>query len=667
MRLALPALLTTTALASLIAPVAAQAQSADDPTALEEIVVTGQTTAATKTRTALVDIPSSVTLIDARRLEDRRPLTLNEALGYAPGVNVGAYGYDTRYDAFFIRGFPATYTGVFRDGLRQLNSPSGLYRNEPYGIESLSLLRGPASVLYGASGAGGLVDIRSKRPTAEDFTEVEAQVGSHDRYQLNFDTSRTLSDTLAARLTAVARDSETSLSGFPDDRLFIAPALTWRPDARTSLTVLGDYMTSRTGGSAAFYNDANGITAIQLSDPRFNDFDHEQWRLGYEVEHRFDGGLLLHQNLRYHEIDVDLEYAYVIDPTPPVTRASGMVADDVRSFGVDNQARYELDAGGARHRLLAGVDYNHVRYRSAEGYGAVPPTGEVPTPDLFETGRQTFRQTGVYVQDQIEAGRLGIVAGLRYDWLDADTLRYGAAIAQDDEALTGRVGATWAFDGGITPYANWSSSFEPNVGLLVDGPPAAPTRAEQVEAGVKYQLPGRRVLLTAAVFDIRQEDGVVFDASSGVNQQVQLDLRSRGVELEASARLADGLDLTAAYAYTDMEIERGAQGTDGNTLSATPKHSGSVWIDWASPVEGLGLGGGLRYFGESFGNDQNTIENGERLFADAVIHYDLPSIEGVRLQLNAKNLFDKRDVTCASGYCYRDEGRNLVATVSYRF
>lgn len=667
MRLPLAALLATTALATLAAPLAAEAQSADDPTALEEIVVTGQTTAATKTRTAIADIPSSVSLIDNRRLEDRRPLTLNEALGYVPGVNVGAYGYDTRYDAFFIRGFQGTYTGVFRDGLRQLNSPSGLYRNEHYGIESLSVLRGPASVLYGASGAGGLVDIRSKRPAADDFTEVEAQVGSYDRYQVNFDASRTLSDTLAGRLTAVARDSETSLSGFPDDRLFIAPALTWRLGARTSVTVLGDYMTSLTGGSAAFYNDADGITDIPLSDPRFNDFDHEQWRLGYEAEHRFDNGLSLHQNLRYHEIDVDLEYAYVIDPTPPVTRASGIAADDVRSFGVDNQARYDLMAGGARHRLLAGVDYNHVRYRSAEGYGAVPATGEVPTPALTEAARQTFRQTGVYVQDQLEVGRLGIVAGLRYDWLDADTLRYGAAIGQQDEALTGRIGATWDFDGGITPYANWSSSFEPNIGLLIDGTPASPTRAEQVEAGVKYQLPGRRVLLTAAVFDIRQEDGVVFDASSGINQQVQLDLRSRGLELEASARLADGLDLTAAYAFTDVEIERGAQGTDGNTLSATPEHSGSVWIDWASPVPGLGLGGGLRYFGESFGNDQNTIENGDRLFADAVLHYDLPSVEGVRLQLNAKNLFDERGVTCAAGYCYRDEGRNVVATVSYRF
>lgn len=649
------------ALAALALPAEAQEPVAQ----VEDIVVTGTTSTATKTDTALVDIPSSVSLIDTRRLEDRKPQTLNQIVGYVPGVNVGNYGFDTRYDAFFIRGFQATYTGVFRDGLRQLNSPSGLYRNEPYGLEQLSVLRGPASVLYGASGAGGLIDVVTKRPTGDTFGEIEGLVGSHDRYQLNGDFGGASGD-LSWRLTGVARESGTHIDAFPDDRLMIAPAVTWTPSDATRVTVLGEYMDSLTGGSAAYYNDANGITDILLADERFNDFDHEQWRLGYELQHDFANGLTLVQNGRYQEVDAYLEYAYVVDPTTtPVSKASGVANDVVESFNLDTQLRYTLTAGGVSHRLLAGIDLNDVEYGSREGYGSVPATGDVPTPDLFATVSQSFRQTGVYVQDQVEIGALGIVAGLRHDWLEATTERPGTpGFDQDEGKTTGRVGVTYDLGNGLVPYANWSSSFEPNIGLLLSGDPAQPTDARQIEAGIKYQ-PRPGVLLSAAVFEIEQENGVVFDASSGINQQVQLDLRSRGLELEASARLTDGLDLTAAYAFTDVEIERGAVGTVGNTLSATPRHLASVWVDYAVPGTGFGLGGGLRYFGESFGNDQNTIDNDDRLFADAVAHYDLT--EAVRVQLNATNLFDAEDVTCSAGYCYREQGRSLLAGVRYRF
>lgn len=643
-------------------------EDAGSGSASADIVVTGSTTAATKTDTALISIPQSVSLIDSRRLEDRLPQTLNQALGYTAGVNVGSYGFDTRYDAFFIRGFQATYTGVFRDGLRQLNSPSGIYRNEPYGLEQLTVVRGPASVLYGASGAGGLVDLRSKRPTNDPFYEVESIVGSHERFQLNADLSGPIGEALSYRLTGVARDSKTHLPGYDDNRYFIAPVLRFEPGANTSLTLLGEYMKSKTGASAAYYNDANGITDILLSDPRFNEFDHEQWRVGYEAEHRFDSGITIRQHLRYAEIHAILDYAYVIDPTPPVTRAAGVADEKSEAFTVDNQLQAEFVTGEISHRVLIGLDYNDVQYRSAEGYGSIPATGQVPTPATSVIARQTFAQTGIYAQDQIEAGRLGIVAGIRHDWLDARTRKPGVPdINQDDKAVTGRIGITYAVADGVVPYVNWSRSFEPNIGLLVDGTPARPTKAKQIEAGVKYQIPGTSALLTAAVFDIRQHNGVVFDASSGLNRQVQLDLRSRGVELEASVRLGDSLDLTAAYAYTDMEIRRGASGTAGKTLSATPRHSASAWADYRLPGTGLGFGSGLRYFGKSYGNDLNTIRNDDRLFADAVLHYDVDGISGLRLQLNATNLFASKPVTCASGYCYRDEGRTVLGSIRYRF
>ncbi|MGK6323210.1 TonB-dependent siderophore receptor [Sphingomonas sp. DT-51] len=647
-----------------LAPLTARAQDG----AADDVIVTGTTATATKTATPLADIPQSVTLLDRRRLEDRASRSLNEALAYVPGVNTASYGFDPRFDAFFIRGFQATYTGVFRDGLRQLNSPLALWRNEPYGIERVAVVRGPASVLYGASGAGGLVDVTSKRPRADRFAEIQGMVGSYDRYQLNADVSAPVGDGVALRITGVARDSGTSLAGFKDDRYFVAPAATVRLGDDTDLTLLGEYMRSRTGASAAFFNDAGGVTRIPLSDPRFNDLTHRQWRAGLALEHRLSDTVSLHQNMRVQDVTVDMAYSYVTDPTAPVTRLGARAADWTKSVNLDDQLRAELTTGTVRHRLLIGLDYNDVRSRSAEGFGTAPLSDtNLARPALVPTTRQRFAQVGVYAQDQVEAGALGITAGLRHDWLDARTDVPGApTIERDDRRLSGRVGATLHVAGGVVPYLNWSTSFEPNVGLLLDGTPARPTSARQYEGGVKW-TPRTGVLLSAAAFDIRQRDGVVFDASTGINRQVQLDLRSKGVELEASARVVAGLDLTAAYALTDMRIRRGATGTIGNRLSATPRHSGSLWADYAPPVRGLGFGAGVRYLGPSWGEDANTIRNRARTFVDAVIHYDVPSLAPLRLQLNATNLLGAEPVTCAAGYCYRDQGRTVLASALYRF
>ncbi|WP_376984776.1 TonB-dependent receptor plug domain-containing protein [Bosea sp. R86505] len=107
------------------------------------------TRTATKTETPVAETPQTINTVTQKQLEERRPQSLTEALGYTPGIRTGGYGFDPRFDSFTIRGVDITYTGVFRDGLRDFNSPSGLFRLEPYGVELISILKGPASSLYG--------------------------------------------------------------------------------------------------------------------------------------------------------------------------------------------------------------------------------------------------------------------------------------------------------------------------------------------------------------------------------------------------------------------------------------------------------------------------------------------------------------------------------------
>ncbi|WP_439617209.1 TonB-dependent siderophore receptor [Shinella sp.] len=118
---------------------------------------------------------------------------------------------------------------------------------EPYNFERLEILKGPASVLYGANSPGGLVNVVSKRPTEEARGEVVLEVGSHDRIQEQIDISGPLDadGTLLYQLVGVNRNADTQVDFQPDEHRFLAPSLTWKPDEDTSLTLLGQYSPQR--------------------------------------------------------------------------------------------------------------------------------------------------------------------------------------------------------------------------------------------------------------------------------------------------------------------------------------------------------------------------------------------------------------------------------------
>lgn len=665
--------------------VTVEAQSND--TLVQEGYVAKRDRLGTKIDTPIVEIPQAISTVTQAQIEDQHPRTLNEALTYTASSNPNSYGFDTRYDAFYLRGFPAYYNGIFRDGLRQYNGPSAWFDTEPYGIEGITILKGPASSLYGVSGPGGIVNIVTKRPKEEQFREVQGTFGSNNRYQGAFDLSGPANEdgTLLYRLTGVARDSDTSLPGYPDDKLYIAPAITWQPDADTKLTVLGELSRGVTGGTAAFYNPSYGkVSDLYEGDPNYNDFTQTQGRIGYEFEHRFNDVLTVRQNLRYESVDADLEYSghYPTGATPALARYWGHYTETMQNFVVDNMAQFEFDTGPLRHTAVAGIDYAWAEYDAYSGLGYVS-AADTAAASVPYSGGQQMNDIGIYLHDQVDWNNFTLFASARYDWVD--TKSFDAAhveTTQKDSDFSYRLGVSYRTDWGIIPYANYSTSFAPNIGLVYDdlsvpapvGRAARPTIGTQKEIGVKYEIPNTNAVISAALFDIDQKDGVVFDTSTGINRQRQLDLNSRGFEIEANASFDNGFSFIASYTHLRMKIERGATGTDGNELSATPNDVFSLWGNYvfqSGALAGLGLGAGVRYVGESFGDDTNTFKNEDRVLFDAAVSYDFgmrnPKLDGLLLQVNAKNIFDTRKQMCTAGYCYRDEGLAVVGSLRYRF
>ena len=647
-------------------------------------------TVATKTNTPLKKVPQTVNVVSRQQLENRKVQTLKEALGYTPGVRVGAFGFDPRFDSFYVRGFDVTYNGVYRDGLRELTGNFSIFKTEPYGLEGISVLKGPSSVIYGGGSPGGIVNLVSKRPTEAPFREIETQIGSNNRYQASFDASGPLgsSDNFLYRITGLARDADTELRSASDDRVFIAPALTFRSDDRnTELTVLGEYMDFKTGGNASYVNENGKITGLESGDPAFGDFDGQQSRLGYEFEHRFDEALTVRQNLRYAHIDADVKYTQIDAISADrrtASRSAWRIVDKLDSFVVDNQAEVHFDTGPVRHTLLGGLDYSYVDVDDSFGFGPAPAlnlvtlnygsqTIDTPALNLVATTTQQS-QTGLYLQDQLEYQRFVLTLGGRYDWLSSKNFNYVSAASseQDDDKFSGRAGLAYLFDNGISPYVSYSTSFAPTIGRSATGATFKPTEGEQEEIGIKYAPDDMNLAVNAALFRIRQTNVLAQDPANLLGQIQRGEVESRGFELEATTSLMTGLNLTAAYTYLDLQITAG--NNQGMVPSGIPEYQVSIWSDYTvqgGAAEGLGFGAGLRYVGESWGDDTNTFKNDSRILVDASLSYDFgkanPKFEGVSAQINAKNLFDKRDATCSSGYCYLDEGRNVIGSLRYRF
>ena len=674
--------------------------------------VAASSDAGTKTQTPLREVPQLISTVTRQQLDDRNVQSLTSAIAYTPGVRTNASGIEPRFDTFYVRGFSAYDQGVFRDGLREVNGPFFTFNTEPYGLDGVSILKGPSSSLYGGATPGGLVDITTKRPTFEPFGEVQTQIGNNDRRQGQFDVGGPIGDgkEFAYRVTGLLRESDTDVPGTPDDKVYIAPAFTWKPNEDTRFTVLSEYSRIRTGANLYYYNDYRKgrpfVTDIYSGDPAYNAFRQEQARIGYELEHKFSDAVTVRQKLRYAHVDGDAEYVDINNIRPGANfagRTAGAIAGRLDTLNVDNQLEVKGDTGPVSHTLLMGVDaqYSDIIDKWGSANSKQNPEwvsrirlnpltygGYIWSPnDNDINAHQKQFNLGAYAQNQMKIGQFLATVGFRNDWVDTETHNRLARrpanqhLDQDDNAFTGRVGLTYIGPFGLNPYVSYGTSFAPELGVnKATRQPFAPTKGEQYEAGVKFAPANANLTVTASVFDITQQN-VVRTAPGGFGSIQTGEIRSKGFELEATASLAEGLSLTGGYAYLEPEITKGEAkskgypGTSGKQVSAIPNHAATLWTNYdfqaSSPLSGLGVGFGARYTGKTYGDDENTFRNKAYLLLDAAIKFDFervaPRLKGLALQINARNLADKDVRTCEQGACYHDESRQVIASLRYRW
>jgi iron complex outermembrane recepter protein len=658
-----------------VAPVAL-AQEAPSGDGVEQVVVTApryvatRNVSGTKIDTPLVETPQAISVINRDQIDLLNWQGLQQVVRYTAGAVGENYGPDERYDWLTVRGF---YPIQYVDGLQ---APIGSVTNvglDLYGAESVELLKGPSSVLYGQTPPGGIVNMTSRRPQNYFGGEVGAQLGSFNQKQGTADIYGPVTSYLNLRLTGLVRDRHTQTEGVRSRRDFVAPAATLNLTPDTQITLLSYYQHDMIKGDGGGFLPAQGTflpnpygklsVAFNAGEPNYNFYKRDQYGVGYDFSHRFSDALTVRQNLKYFSSDASTRQIYGAGLQPDLhtlNRYSWAFDEKVTSFNVDTRLEGHVETGALAHAIVGGVDYRRVVNRTDTGFAFGPtldifkPVYGTPIAPISTSPylRQTQKQAGLYLQDQIKAGGWIVTAGVRQDWVD--TTNFGTAAPSNSES-TYRVALTYLFENGVAPYVVHATSFQPTAGADFAGNPFKPTSGEQTEIGLKYEpkdLPkGIKAFGQIAAYKLRQSNVLTNDPNPAhAFFSVQTgEVEVEGVEVEFNARLYEQFSVNASYTYTDPTVTK-SNGPDlGKRLPAVAKHKVALFGDYtiqSGPLAGLGFGLGGRWTSSTYGDPANQWKMGSVLLFDGIIHYDF---EKWRLALNGNNLFDKTYVQrCSS-------------------
>lgn len=679
------------------------------------------TATGTKTDTPLSEIPQSVSVVGAEQMRDQSAQNVQEALRYVPGVVADAYGVDGRADGHFIRGSAAT---DYLDGLkRTYGYYTYTYRVDPFMMERIEVLKGPASVLYGQAPVGGIVNYVSKRPQSETGGEISVDYGTFDFKQVKFDMTGPVSSDprWSYRLTGVARDAGTQVDNVDNDRTAIQPALTFRPNKDTAITVIGEFQRDRMGQVSQFFPhigtlypnvDGKRIARSTFIGEKNDHYDTDANSATLLVEHNFAPWLKFQHSSRYSDVHNDYlgTYGYPwiyalggpfagYSPADPseqyLNRVRGRIITDTQMFNQDTNLEAKFGTGIVQHRVIGGVDYSHFTARQGQNntqdvspidvydpgshtsvWAGFDCTGTLiigyDDPEICSTSNQQVAQTGLYIQDQMRLGNWIAVVGARKDWVENSA---DGSQTQRDDAISYRAGLMYEFGFGLTPYVSYTESFVPLVGTDAAGQTFDPNKGQMYEAGFKYAPQGANFAVNAAVYDLEESNYLVPDVGNFQKQGGAIAVR--GFELEVTGRVTQNLKVVGGYTYTDARYEGNILQYDaynqpvsvnGNQIESIPKHMASLWGVWSfdqPELKGWSVGAGVRYIGESW-DAANVVEVPNVTLVDAMVAYEE---EHWRWQLSGTNLEDKYYIsTCLTrGDCWIGNARTVTTSLTYKY
>lgn len=720
-----PALLVALALQQLYNPAFAQtAENRPNPDGgqLPEVKVTGQkinndyapgvSTVGGKTLTPIRDIPQSLTVVNRAVLDAQGAASLQEALRNVPGITIGGAEGGQIGNNINLRGFSAR-TDIFLDGSRD----RGQYYRDTYYLESVEVLKGPSSMLFGRGSTGGIINQARKQPGLKGQDEVTATVGTDGYVRATGDFNRRLSDTSAFRVEMMGQNVKTTRDVLSNQDYGVAPSLRLGIGTPTEITLsalvahnrdMPDYGILAVNGRPA---NVPGNTFYGLTDDRTI---QDVAILSGRIEHKFSPNLTLRNQTQYSNYVTDARESYpnnvgtrsgsVFTPLPTATAGNTtslplsqlylrLVSHDrrLRDRSIDNQTDLiaKFDTGTIKHTLITGVqasydtNENQIRARSGlpvlsvvnPNYGATPP-GSVNT--FGNLAKSQATSLAVYFNDTLELNKQWkLVGGLRWDRFKASLTNTAststppvASAEQTVNFTSVRTGVIYQPTATQSYYASYGTSFNPSLEQLTvtsGQQNVAPEKNRSYEIGAKWDVLDGNLSLTSALFSTEKTNSRT-QLSPGV-YQLDGNVRVTGFEFGVAGRITKKWQVMGGYTHLNPFIVKASalDGTQGKVLANTPRDSATLWSTYNLTPQ-WEVGGGFTYMSQRFASNTNVVSVDGYTRWDATLAYHQPKYD---IRLNLLNLTNKQyyDGLIASdgGRAVPGNGRTALVTVAYRF
>jgi len=667
--------------------------------------------------TPLQDLPQSVTIVDQKLMQAQGATNFQDALRYVPGITFAAAEGGTIGNNINLRGFNAR-TDVYLDGFRD----RGQYYRDTFSLDSIDVLEGPSSMLFGRGSTGGIINQTSKTPTWTPHDVVQTTLGTSDQYRFTGDFDHPINDSVAFRLPVMAQTLHSTRDVMHGQDYGAAPSLRIRLDPKTELTLtsllehnndMPDYGLPPVNGHPApvsrdtFY----GLT----SDRTTQDVKLISARLRYEAL----PNLTLRNEAQYVRYRIDAQetapgtVGTCSDPscadfasiraTSPGSYTNAPLSDLYVQLGsharniLDTSAYDQFDAtwkfrtGPLDHKLVVGGELGRETYQNQSlKYNNLPTIPLVDPPHLSaEQAGVTITSTGQnlaqasatsyagYFNDTVSIGKhWKVVGGVRWDRYNAQltnsvpSSRSPASADQTVYHSSVRTGILYQPTDSQTYYVSYGTSFDPALETLTvsAGQQALPPETSRsYEAGTKFDFFDHALSVNAALFQVHQSNTVV-QVATGVYEP-EGSVRVNGGEVNVTGHITPKWQVFGGYTYLDGKITDSStiDASQGNQPANMPRNNATLWTDYAF-TQDWSAGTGVVWQSMRYANVTNAVSVPSFVRWDATVAYTQPKYE-VRL-----NLLNLTNVTYYDNLIQSDGGRaapgasrTALMTVTYRF
>ncbi len=687
--LAVGALISASARADAAAP------AAEDK--LQSIEVTG-----TAIHTSQ-DISRSTDTVDQKALAQQNLALVQDALRNVPGITLNSGEGGAHGDSVNLRGLSVP-DSFFLDGVRDI----GPYQRDTFNSESIAVLLGPASAVFGRGSTSGVINSISKQPMLTPYAALTVSGGQADYFRGTGDFNLPLSATAAARVTLMEQSN-----GVADrdqvhyHRYGVAPSLSLGIDTATRLSFsyfkeeednLPDYGIPFIDGAPAHVARSNYYSLANYDRTRTNT------DIGtIRFEHDFSGGVTLSDSLRYANYGFQylvtgpfLGNDFVAPPPNGTPYADIEISrDQPSSAGTTSllinrtDATAKFDAAGMTHVLTGGVELSKEQSnvnRFQNGLNDIPATPLLhpaafyypPTPlSIYSNPQGRGSDVSVYAFDSIALGsKWDLDLGLRWD-------RFGSSFGEvftatgferTDTFVSPRVAVIYKPDAAQSYYVSYGTSQNPVIEYLTVAPSdqsLSPEKNDTLELGGKVTILNREAQLSGALFDTRVHNARISDPDDPTLQQMPFDQRVRGVELGIAGHVADIWELSANYTHLiDKITAAGDPLASGKYAPNTPHDAVNVWST-LEPTPAWAVGAGFTGVSHRYADTEDTAGVPGYVVFNAMTSYSVS--RHFKLQLNLNNLTGKLYFTSvyyvdtAENHALPAAGRTLIGSASYRF